>query len=156
MSVWLALLVIAPTLSQRASMYIRAWLCRRSENSSSKTDSQNSGFHAFEVGKWVATSKYSGWQLFKELQVCGTEEFEMLCVTLQNLLRSVMSAMVTVEKLLCYQDGPLYKIPGKAILHTIDGGKYLAGWRAKEDHPRSSINYMLILMAMQLQLVPDR
>ena len=31
LSVWLAQLVKAPTLSQRACMFIRAWLCRRSE-----------------------------------------------------------------------------------------------------------------------------
>ena len=64
-SVWLAQSVKAPTLSQRACRFIRAWQCRRSEvQLSGQTDRQtNSCFHPFGVSKWVATITNSEWLL---------------------------------------------------------------------------------------------
>ena len=59
--------------------------------STTGTDSQNSGFHPFEVGTWVATITGSGWLLFEKIAdlwhrgilngLCGTVALQEWSVT---------------------------------------------------------------------------
>ena len=123
---------------------------REVRGSTPGADSQNSGFHPFEVGIWVATITNSGWLLFEKLRISGTEGFKMVWVTLQNLLWPVMSAVITGKKntLLPRWTAIINSGQSSTRTHTLPHCTHNSWWlvlgwvTTKENHPRLRIVYI--------------